>query len=68
MGNAGAVHTVGGSTTHVCLVYHYTDGHDFTTESMLEDDALAYMPLLHARRVDEHRYVTPFATIELRLV
>lgn len=68
MGNAGTVHTVGGSTAHVCLVYHYTDGHDFTTESMLEGDAIAYMPLLQARRVDAHEYVTPFATIELRVV
>ena len=60
--------TVAGSTTHVCLVYHYPDGHDFITESMLERDAVAYMPLLQARRVDEHQYVTPVATIELRVV
>lgn len=65
---AGTARTVVDPTAHVCLVYHYTDGHDFTTESMLEGDAIAYMPLLHARRVDDHEYVASFATIELRAV
>ena len=53
---------------HVRLVYHYTDGHDFTTESMLEDEALAYMPLLQAEPLDARHYAAPFATIELQAV
>lgn len=68
MTSAGARQTMADPTAHVCLVYHYTDGHDFTTESMLEGEAVAYMPLLHAQRVDAHEYVTSFATIELRAV
>ncbi|PFG35094.1 hypothetical protein [Sanguibacter antarcticus] len=65
---AGAGQSVVDPTAHVCLVYHYTDGHDFTTESMLEGDAIAYMPVLDAHRVDDHQYVASFATIELRTV
>ncbi len=51
---------------HVRLVYHYRDGHDFTTETMLRDQAVAYMPLLHAVAVDAEHYEAPFGTIELR--
>lgn len=51
---------------HVRLVYHYRDGHDFTTEAMLREEAVAYMPLLHAVAVDEAHYESGFATIELR--
>ena len=51
---------------HVRLVYRYTDGHVFTTETMLRDEALAYMPLLHAVAVDAENYEAPFARIELR--
>jgi hypothetical protein len=51
---------------HVRLVYHYRDGHDFTTETMLRTDAVAYMPVLHAVRVDAQHYEAPFAQIELR--
>jgi hypothetical protein len=50
----------------VRLVYHYRDGHDFTTESMLRSEALAYMPLLGAVRVDAAHYEAPVAVIELR--
>lgn len=57
-----------GTTGHVRLVYHYTDGHDFTTESMLEDEALAYMPVLQAQPLDAHHYAASFATIELQAV
>ena len=55
-----------GPTDHVRLVYHYNDGHDFTTETMLRTEAVAYMPLLHAVRVDAAHYEAPFAQIELR--
>jgi hypothetical protein len=54
------------SHEHVRLVYHYRDGHDFTTETMLRTDAVAYMPLLAAVRVDAEHYAAPFAEIELR--
>jgi hypothetical protein len=50
----------------VRLVYHYSDGHDFTTETMLRAQALAYMPLLHAMPLDSEHYEAAFATIELR--
>src|SRR3712207_6940610 len=30
----------------VRLVYHYRDGHDLTTDTMLRTEALAHMPLL----------------------
>ena len=50
----------------VRLVYHYRDGHDFTTETMLRAQAVAYMPLLNARPVDADHYATAFAEIELR--
>ncbi|WP_155859516.1 hypothetical protein [Cellulomonas sp. KRMCY2] len=56
------------TTGHVRLVYHYNDGHDFTTESMLEGEAMAYMPILQAQPLDLHHYVAPFATIELQPV
>ena len=51
---------------HVRLVYHYRDGHDFTTEPMLRAEAVAYMPLLHAVPVDAEHYEAPFAVIEMR--
>ena len=51
---------------HVRLVFHYRDGHDFTTGTMLRAEAVAYMPLLHARQVDPEHYEASFATIELR--
>jgi hypothetical protein len=54
------------SADHVRLVYHYADGHDFTTETMLRSEALAYMPLLRASCIDDEHYETSFATIELR--
>ncbi len=50
----------------VRLVYHYQDGHDFTTETMLRTDAVAYMPLLQAVPVDDEHYRASFAVIELR--
>ena len=50
---------------HVRLVYHYRDGHDFTTETMLRAQAVAYMPLLHALPVDAEHYEATFAAIEL---
>jgi len=50
----------------VRLVYHYRDGHDFTTETMLRSEALAYMPLLGAVRVDAEHYESPVGVIELR--
>ncbi len=50
----------------VRLVYHYSDGHDFTTETMLRSQAVAYMPLLHAVPVDPEHYRATFATIELQ--
>ena len=49
----------------VRLVYHYRDGHDFTTDSMLRSEAVGYMPLLHAIRVDDEHYEASFATIDL---
>lgn len=51
---------------HVRLVYHYQDGHDFTTEAMLRRDAVAYMPILQAVPVDDEHYRASFADIELR--
>ena len=50
----------------VRLVYHYRDGHHFTTEAMLRSEALAYMPLLGAVRVDAEHYEAPVGVIELR--
>ena len=50
----------------VRLVYHYRDGHDFTTEAMLRSEALAYMPLLHAVCVDAEHFEASFGSIELR--
>lgn len=52
-------------TDHVRLVYHYRDGHDFTTGTMLRAEAVAYMPVLHAVPVDPEHYEATFATIEL---
>jgi hypothetical protein len=52
----------------VRLIYHYRDGHDFTTETMLRTEALAYMPLLRAVQVDTEHYEAAFATIELHSV
>ncbi len=49
----------------VRLVYHYRDGHDFTTDSMLRSEAVGYMPLLHATRVDDEHYEASFASIDL---
>jgi hypothetical protein len=49
----------------VRLVYHYRDGHDFTTDAMLRSEAVGYMPLLHATRVDDEHYEAPFASIEV---
>jgi hypothetical protein len=51
---------------HVRLVYHYDDGHDFTTEPMLRSEAVAYMPLLRAARIDADHYDAAFAKIEVR--
>ena len=65
MGMTADRHT-GEPESHVRLVYHYRDGHDFTTESMLRSEALAYMPLLHAVRVDAEHYEASFGSIELR--
>jgi hypothetical protein len=50
----------------VRVVYHYRDGHDFVTETMLRTEAVAYMPLLMASRVDAEHYEAAFASIELR--
>ena len=50
----------------VRLVYHYRDGHDFVTETMLRTQAVAYMPLLNAVAVDDEHYEASFAEIELR--
>lgn len=50
----------------VRLVYHYRDGHDFVTETMLRTQALAYMPVLRAVRIDSEHYEAPVAVIELR--
>ena len=49
----------------VRLVYHYRDGHDFVTETMLRTQAVAYMPLLHAVPLDDEHYEASFAAIEL---
>ena len=54
-------------TDQVRLVYHYRDGHDFVTETMLRAEAAAYMPLLHAVGSGPRHYETSFATIELRI-
>ena len=51
---------------HVKLVYHYRDGHHFTTEPMLRAEAVAYMPVLHAVPIDAEHYEAPFAVIEMR--
>ena len=53
------------TASQVRLVYHYRDGHDFTTETMLRSQAVAYMPLLHAVPVDTEHYEAAFAAIEL---
>jgi hypothetical protein len=50
----------------VRLVYHYRDGHDFTTEPMLRSVALAYMPVLRAVPLDPEHYEAPVGVIELR--
>ncbi len=55
-----------GPADKVRLVYHYRDGHDFTTEPMLRTEAVAYMPLLNAVPVDDQHFEAPFAVIELR--
>jgi hypothetical protein len=55
-----------GPPEHVRLVYHYRDGHDFTTAPMLRSEAEAYMPLLQAVPVDDEHYEAAFAEIELR--
>ena len=52
----------------VRLIYHYNDGHDFTTEPMLRTEALAYMPLLRATQIDSEHFHAAFAEIELRSV
>ena len=49
----------------VRLVYHYRDGHDFTTETMLRSQAVAYMPLLNAVAVDDMHFEAAFAEIEV---
>jgi len=53
---------------YVRLIYHYNDGHDFITDPMLRREALAYMPVLHARATDAEHYEATFATIEVRTV
>ena len=58
--------TQGGRVDMVRVVYHYRDGHDFVTETMLRTEAVAYMPLLMANRVDAEHYEAAFASIELR--
>ena len=55
-----------GPAEQVRLVYHYNDGHEFVTETMLRADALAYLPLLNAVRVDAEHYDAPVGGIELR--
>ena len=50
---------------HVRLVYHYRDGHDYVTDTMLRTEAVAYMPLLGATCLDEDHYEATFASIEL---
>ncbi len=54
-----------GQSGSVRLVYHYRDGHDFTTETMLRTQAIAYMPVLQAVAVDAEHYEAAFAAIEL---
>ncbi len=49
----------------VRLVYHYRDGHEFTTDPMLRRQALVYMPVLHAVPVDGSHYEAAFGSIEL---
>jgi hypothetical protein len=49
----------------VRLVYHYRDGHDFVTETMLREEAVSYMPVLRAVATDGKHFETTFATIEL---
>ena len=51
---------------NVRLVYHYRDGHEFTTDTMLRTEAEAYMPLLRAVPVDDEHDESEFASIELR--
>lgn len=58
--------TAQGAMDRVRLVYHYRDGHEFTTESMLRTEALAYMPVLRAVWIDAEHYEAPVAVIELR--
>ena len=58
-------HGVEQPADHVRLVYHYADGHDFTTETMLRTEALAYMPVLRASCIDPEHYEASFAQIEL---
>jgi hypothetical protein len=52
---------------HVRLVYHYKDGHNFITEPMLRSEAVAYMPLLRATRIDAEHFHAVFADIEIRI-
>jgi hypothetical protein len=54
-----------GGGGHVRLVYHYRDGHDFVTETMLRSEAVAYMPLLHAIATDGDHFEATFAVIEV---
>ena len=54
-----------GGAEQVRLLYHYRDGHDFTTETMLRSQAIAYMPLLNAVAVDDAHYEAATAAIEL---
>ncbi len=65
---AGGDGQPGRPADHVRLVYHYRDGHDFTTDTMLRIEAVAYMPVLHAVRVDDEHYQAAFASIELQTV
>ncbi|WP_155856124.1 hypothetical protein [Cellulomonas sp. URHD0024] len=50
----------------VYVVYHYNDGHDFVTETVLRAEVTAYMPLLCATPLDADHYVATFGTIEVR--
>lgn len=56
------------ATGHVRLVYHYRDGHDVITDPMLRAEAVAYMPLLRAVRMDAEHYEAGVASIEIRSV
>lgn len=58
--------TTGRSGQAVRLVYHYTDGHEYTTDVMPRAVAMAYMPVLQAKPVDAEHYEASFGTIELR--